>query len=138
MHALQKYCLVLISLIVIACASTTDSEEAMARYQFPELESVKSIQNWKMDGWEVIDGQSLIIQTSPTHFYLFVLSRRNPQLRFAEGILVSSTAGRVQVNFDTVATVREPMFKTPIAAIYKLDGRAQVTEIKQQIFDDKE
>ncbi len=124
---------VILSLVLIGCANTVDNEEAKARYQFPELESVSSINNWKLDGWEVIDQQSLIIQTGPSRYYLFVLSRRHSQLRFAESVLVTSTSGRVRVNFDTVSTPRDPMLKVPIGAMYKLQGREEVTAIKEKI-----
>ncbi|ARN74324.1 DUF6491 family protein [Oceanicoccus sagamiensis] len=133
MLRLNNGLVLILSLVLIGCASSIDNQEAMARYQFPELESVSSINNWKLDGWEVIDQQSLIIQTGPSQFYLFVLSRRHSQLRFAESILVTSTAGRVKVNFDTVSTPRDPMLKVPIAAMYKLQGREAVAAIKQQI-----
>jgi len=133
MPRVKTYLLALLALALIACAAPIDDKAAMEKYQFPELESVTSIRNWQLDGWQVVDERSLIIQTSPSQYYLFVLARRNLQLKFAEGILVSSTSGQVQVNFDTVATSREPMLKTPIAAMYKLKGRDQVAEIKGRI-----
>ena len=85
----------------------------------------------------IIKQQSLIIQTSPSQFYLLVLSRRHSQLRFAEVVLVSSTSGQVRVSFDTVSTPRDRNLKVPIAAIYKLKGRDQVAAIKAQILDEQ-
>lgn len=71
---------------------------------FEKLEEVPYITNFNMMGWNKVDTQSLIIQTSPSDFYLIILNTRSDDLAFAEkiqvegiGTMVHSGSSRVIV-----------------------------------------
>ena len=70
-----------------------------------------------LDGWRPVDDHTLILWTTPFRPYLIELSRRSPDLRFAEVIGVTSTVGRVDAKLDSVL-IRGSDY--PIKAIYKL------------------
>ena len=121
------------SLILAGCASTETATERNAQYTFPELEQVYSIDNFRMDGWEEVDKYTIIVNSRPRESYLFVLSGGLIDLRFAQGLLVTSTLGKVEVGFDTVATPQDPMLKAQIKRIYRLKDKAEKEAIKQKI-----
>lgn len=133
----MKYLKILISsfliLMLTACATTAESEADKAKYEFNELTELSSIPNWRLDSWDVIDSKSLIVETLPNQSYLLVLATPIQNLKIAVGILVSSSVGSVKARFDTVSTARNPMFKSSIQTIYKLDSDEQITAVKQQI-----
>ncbi len=116
-----------------ACASEPQITGDPNKYLFSDLEEVDSIQNWKLDGWNVVDNQSVIVYTSPATSYLLILMRPDHNLNFAEALLISSTAGRVMARFDTVTTARDRVLKTPIERIYKLKGKEQIAAVRKQI-----
>jgi Family of unknown function (DUF6491) len=74
-----------------------------------------------IDGWRPIDNQSVIIWATAFKPYLVVLSRKSPDLRFANAIGVTSTAGDVYERFDSVIV---DGLRYPIEAIYALDRDA--------------
>ena len=122
----------LCALVLTACAGMQEDEDK-ERYDFENLQQVKAIQDYRLNGWNVIDSQSLVINTGPQTHYLLILQRKLTDLRFAENILISSTAGRVQAKFDTVATPIVPQNEVAIERIYKLDNREQVDMVRRQI-----
>ncbi|GIU21649.1 DUF6491 family protein [Shewanella sp. MBTL60-007] len=132
--------LVALSFIVLlaGCASSEASKERAAMYTFPELEQVNSIDNFRMDGWESVDKYSVIVNSRPRQSYLLILSGGLNDLNFAQGLLVTSTLGKVEVGFDSVSTVQDPMIKAQIKRIYKLEDKQQKNAIKAKIeaFDD--
>lgn len=121
------------SLILAGCASTETATERNAQYTFPELEQVYSIDNFRMDGWEEVDKYTVIVNSRPRESYLFVLSGGLNDLRFAQGLLITSTLGKVEVGFDTVSTPQDPLMKAQIKRIYRLKDKAEKEAIKQQI-----
>lgn len=123
--------------LLVACANEPSQNEDLNKYVFDNLQEVKKVNNWRIDGWNVIDNQSLIIHTSPTTSYLLILSRPDHNIKFSEAVLVSSTAGSVQSGFDTVSTPRGGTMKTPIKRIYKLQGKEQQQQVKAQILGEK-
>lgn len=121
------------ALILAGCASTETAKERDALYTFPELEQVYSIDNFRMDGWEEVDKYTVVVNSRPRESYLFVLSGGLNDLRFAQGLLITSTLGKVEVGFDTVSTPQEPMMKAQIKRIYRLKDKAEKEAIKQKI-----
>ena len=121
------------ALILAGCASTETATERNAQYTFPELEQVYSIDNFRMDGWEEVDKYTVIVNSRPRESYLFVLSGGLNDLRFAQGLLITSTLGKVEVGFDTVSTPQDPLMKAQIKRIYRLKDKAEKEAIKQQI-----
>ncbi|MCL1095844.1 DUF6491 family protein [Shewanella kaireitica] len=121
------------ALILAGCTSTETATERDAQYTFPELEQVYSIDNFRMDGWEEVDKYTVVVNSRPRESYLFVLSGGLNDLRFAQGLLITSTLGKVEVGFDTVSTPQEPMMKAQIKRIYRLKDKAEKEAIKQKI-----
>ncbi|MEZ9198887.1 DUF6491 family protein [Shewanella sp. 10N.286.54.B9] len=121
------------TLVLAGCTSTETATERNAQYTFPELEQVYSIDNFRMDGWEEVDKYTIIVNSRPRESYLFVLSGGLIDLRFAQGLLVTSTLGKVEVGFDTVSTPQDPMLKAQIKRIYRLKDKAEKEAIKQKI-----
>ncbi|GIU17041.1 hypothetical protein TUM4261_36220 [Shewanella sp. c952] len=121
------------SLILAGCTATETATERVALYTFPELEQVYSIDNFRMDGWEEVDKYTVIVNSRPRESYLFVLSGGLNDLRFAQGLLITSTLGKVEVGFDTVSTPQDPLMKAQIKRIYRLKDKAEKEAIKQQI-----
>ncbi|GIU40486.1 hypothetical protein TUM4438_01770 [Shewanella sairae] len=138
MRTLPKLLLIL-SIALGGCAATEANKERGAMYTFPALEQVNSIDNFRMDGWESVDRYSIIVGVRPNQNYLLILNSGLNDLNFAQGLAVSSTMGKVEAGFDSVSTVQDPMMKSQIKRIYKLEDKQQKNQIKAQIeaFADK-
>lgn len=99
-----------------------------------QLVRVDGMPNTTIIGWETIDNQSLVIQTSPSRHFLIVLSSPAYQLPFTETIGVTGLNLSIRPGFDSVI-VYGPNFtdRYIINRIYKFKNRAQVREIEAQI-----
>ncbi|PKG55890.1 DUF6491 family protein [Shewanella sp. GutDb-MelDb] len=122
-----------LAIVLAGCAATEASKERAAMYEFPELEQVNSIDNFRMDGWEEIDKYSLIVNSRPREIYLLILNGGNNDLKFAQGLLITSTLGKVEVGFDSVSTRDNPQLKYNIKRMYRIKDKAEKELIKQQI-----
>jgi hypothetical protein len=105
------------------------------KYLFPEFEEVDSFSNINLMGWETIDNQSLIVQTSPSTWYLLILSRKMSDLNFAETLLLSSTGTRVEAKLDCVEAVGSSCdgIPVPIHTIYRLTDRSGIDYARNRI-----
>ncbi len=121
------------ALILAGCAATEKAKEHEGLYTFPELEQVNSIDNFRMDGWEEVDKYTVIVNSIPRESYLLVLSGGLNNLNFAQGLLITSTLGKVEVGFDTVATPQDPMLKAQIKRIYRLKDKTEKEAVEQKI-----
>jgi hypothetical protein len=72
----------------------------------------------RLNGWRRIDDSSLIIWTSPFQPYLVELSRKSRDLKFANRLAITSSAGSISEKFDSVIV---DGLRYRIEAIYKLD-----------------
>lgn len=107
-----------VSLICFAGAAqassvTSDHDGFTGPERVSEIHAFRSI-----DGWRPIDDDTLIVWATPFRPYLLELSRRSFDLRFADVIGVTSTAGTVYEKFDDIVVGG---LRYPIKAIYKLD-----------------
>ena len=103
------------------------SAEVVSGSPVPVYEPVESFNMYpRLDSWRAVDEDTLIVWATPSRPYLIELTRKSPDIRFAETIGVTSTVGRV-TKFDSVL-VRDGDY--PIKAIYKL-SREQAREIRQ-------
>ncbi|MCL1140619.1 DUF6491 family protein [Shewanella pneumatophori] len=125
--------LVILLMVLSGCASTEANKQRDAMYTFPDLEQVNSIDNFRMDGWESVDRYSIIVGVRPNQNYLLILNGGLNDLNFAQGLAITSTMGKVEAGFDSVSTVQEPMLKSQIKRIYKLEDKQQKNEIKAKI-----
>ncbi|MEM8500405.1 MAG: DUF6491 family protein [Pseudomonadota bacterium] len=105
------------------------------KYQFDQLPEVERFSRWSIDGYTVVDRQSLIVRTSPSTSYLLILQRKLPGIGFNRAIALTSTGSQVHARFDTVQIVdrHSSRIAVPIAKIYKLDGREQRKQVKSKI-----
>ena len=133
--ALRITALSCIFTFLLACAS--EPVKLNEKYVFPDLPVVKRILNYRLQSWNVIDRQSLIVQTGPSRYFLLILQQPNMDLPFSENILISSTAGTVESGLDTVSAAKSPMIKTSIERIYELRGQEQLKAVRQQIKGDE-
>lgn len=69
-------------------------------------------------GWTRIDDDSVMVWASPFRPFLIDMSRKSHDLRFANAIALTSSAGYVNEKFDSVIV---DGIRYPIKAIYKLD-----------------
>lgn len=125
---------ILASLFLIsACAGT--SVKSFEKYNLDnQLEPASEILRYNLMGWETVDNQSLILQTSPSQYYLIVLTYPSDQLMYAEHISISHTGDMVKPGYDKVTVYGSPMHDTyVIEKIYKLKDRDQVNAIREQL-----
>lgn len=126
----------ILSLCMLALAACSSTPVDQNKYVFDDLKEVDVITDWRLDGWTEIDANSLIVRTGPKTSYLLVLTRPNHDLKFSQGIAVTSTAGSVKARFDSVSTLNKKGIRYPIARIYELEGKDQRNEIKARILGD--
>jgi hypothetical protein len=123
----------ILSVSVMACA--TGPIKLPDKYNFDnKLEEVTEIYRFRIDSWESIDYQSLILKTNVSDYYLFVLQRPASSLPFSEAIGLSVTVNRVRSGFDDVIVTDSYSSESYIIEkIYKLKDREQATEIKAKL-----
>jgi len=84
--------------------------------------SVQSESIWigsygRLHSWRAISRDEIVVWASPSRPYLIKLSQRNPNLRFAHAIGVTSHTGRI-TKFESVIA---DGWRTPIESIVALD-----------------
>lgn len=105
--------------IAVAAMSVTFSVPA---YATQTEASAKSESIWigsfgRLHSWRAISRDELVVWASPSRPYLITLSHRNPNLRFAHAIGVTSHTGRIS-KFESVIV---DGWRTPIKSIVALD-----------------
>lgn len=125
--------MILLVLLVSSCATTPLTIDE--KYDLDnQLELVSAINKYRLMSWEMVDSQSLILQTGVSDYYLVVLLRPSTGLMTTESIGVSSTGSSVRSGFDNVTVVSSGMKDTyVIHRIYKLKDSQQAREIKAQL-----
>ena len=98
-----------------------DLAAKLARQKLEQGEVVKSIANYKLDGWSYIDSRHLVIHTGPSTHYLISLLRSCPDLSSTENIAFTSTVNQL-TKFDKLIVrsaggIRQ---QCPIEQIYTL------------------
>ena len=71
----------------------------------------------RLHSWRAISRDEIVVWASPSRPYLITLSHRNPNLRFAHAIGVTSHTGRI-TKFESVIA---DGWRTPIESIVALD-----------------
>lgn len=74
--------------------------------------------------------QAIVVQASPTHAYLFTLSRACPGLNMGDGILITNTAGEIEAGFDEVIVGPERE-RCPIDKIYPIANQRDIEAAEQ-------
>ncbi len=125
--------LFLISLVFAACATTP--YKMADKYNLDnELKEETEITSFRLDSWESIDYQSLILKSEINKYYLVILNRPALNLPYAQNIGITGTVHKVTKGFDNIVVVDSSGTEYyTIYKIYKLDNREQVTEIKNRL-----
>lgn len=127
-----------IASVIILLASTfaVASKWMPEKYELDnQLTKVDKISNTNLMGWEKIDNQSFILQTSPSTYYLIVLTSQAWNLPFTERIGITGRSLMIRPGYDNV-WVREAgnrWDKHIINRIYRIENKKQVWEIIAQI-----
>ena len=125
--------ILLISLLASACATTPF--KVADKYNFDnELQEQKEISNFRIDSWESIDDQSLLIITNINDYYLFILDHPARSLPFSEQIGITVTVDRVKSGYENIIVSDSSGTESyVIHKIYKLKDREQASEIKKRL-----
>ncbi|MEM8682815.1 MAG: DUF6491 family protein [Pseudomonadota bacterium] len=110
---------------VILAASVTFAPPSYAAHS---SSSVQSESIWigsfgRLHNWRAISRDEIVVWASPSRPYLIKLSHRNPNLRFAHAIGVTSHTGRI-TKFESVIA---DGWRTPIESILALDRETAKT-----------
>jgi hypothetical protein len=96
--------LVLASLLAAGCAtgaSVSKGDQAIDRYEPYLLEPVRSFTAFRIDSWQSVDRDRLILWTGINDAWLITVSGSCPDLMFTDRIRVTSTGNQVST-FDKV------------------------------------
>ncbi len=123
----------MISLLATACATT--------QFQLPEkyrledkLAEATEITDFRIDSWESIDYQSLIIRTTSKEYYLLILQRPAPRLPFSETIATTLSIDKLRSKFDNVIVSDETGSESyVIEKMYKFKDREEASKIKKML-----
>lgn len=115
MKKLSLIAALLLGLASAAYANATDSLNASTA-NYEHVGQIRYLGS--LNGWRRIDDSSLIVWTSPFQPYLVELSRKSRDLKFANGLAITSSGGQIAEKFDSVIV---DGIRYPIRAIYKLD-----------------
>jgi hypothetical protein len=109
----------LLSIVALGTAAAASATETGSERIMPMMNPVRSFQVFgRLDAWQPVDRDSLIVWATPSRPYLVDLKYGSPDLRFSEVVGVTSTVGRVHAKADSVV-IRG--VKYPIETIYELD-----------------
>ena len=93
------------ALAAAACATQAKPQlsldEQLQKRDYQVVGPVERIQNYQMMGWNSLDRYNLIVLSSPSRSYLVTVKPPCNNLRYAETIGITSTAGTVTL-FDSV------------------------------------
>lgn len=107
----QIICIAALTFVVTACASQEKQQlsldEQLKERNYEVVGPVERIQNYQITGWNSLDRNNLIVLSSPSRAYLVTVKTPCNNLRFAETIGITNTAGTVTL-FDTVLVNESP------------------------------
>jgi hypothetical protein len=121
--------------IFAAFTCSAESAELPAKYNLDnQMQKVSEISKYNFMSWERVDNQSFVLQTSPSDYYLIVLSSPSDKLNFAETIKIPDTNAMVKPGYNNVIVQGSGFTDTYIInRIYKFKDYAQVKTIREQI-----
>ena len=121
----------MISLLATACSTT--GIRLPEKYNLDnELTEAKEITGFRIDSWESIDFQSLIIRTIGKDYYLLVLQRPATQLPSSETIGTTLSMERLRTGFDHVIVADSTGSESYIIQkMYKFKDREEALKFKE-------
>lgn len=122
-------------LLFITSGCATTSAPTAGKYDLDEqLEAVSEILRYNLMGWEAVDNQSFILQTSPSDYYLIVLISPSDRLRFTEDIGITHTGNMVKPGYDKVIVYSSPYTETfVISKIFRLQDREEANAVRERL-----
>lgn len=111
-----------IAMLPIACASMQSPrtpEAALARYQAVAGAPVASMPFLRMDSWEALDDEYLVVWTNPRQAFLLRVWPNCSWLVSSPTIALTSSVNRIDARFDKVLVPHHE--QCPIAEIRPLD-----------------
>ena len=87
-----------LALVVAACASAPDTgslDQRLAVRGWAVGEPVKRVQNYRINGFNSLDRNNVIINTGPSSAYLVTVRRPCEGLDYAESVAFSTTVGNL-------------------------------------------
>jgi len=99
-----------------------------------QLENVHNIPSLKMMSWNIVDNQSLILQTGPCDYFLIVLDSKAPSLSCADSIRISNGFNFISPGYNNVI-VNDDGWEDAcqINKIYRLKDFRQAEAIRAQL-----
>jgi hypothetical protein len=135
MKKIIKYAgIILVSLFLASCATTP--LKVVDKYNFDnELKEITDINSFRIDSWESIDNQSLILKTNLNNdYYLIILQRPALNLPYAERVGITDSGIKITTGFDKIVVADSNGSESYIIhKMYKLDNREQAKEIKKKL-----
>jgi len=126
----------LITLSLVSSCSTKNTlsfKEKNEQYQqyieTNQLESLRKINAFRLNGWQSLTDDYLILSKSVKDKYLVKISGFCPDLNHAFGLKLNQSIDSVlSAKFDSISTLKDPEFKCYIKSIYQID-KAQSKEL---------
>lgn len=126
--------LLLVSLVVAGCATGTSvsrGEQAMGKYEPYIGEPVRSFTAFRIDSWQSVDRDRLILWTGINDAWLITVTGSCPDLMFTDRIRVTSTGNQIST-FDKVIVRRDTCLIDKIEPINVRQMKADRAALKQQ------
>jgi len=123
-------------LLLTITAYAFASNRMPEKYNFDgKLVNMKQITNHSFIGWEKVDRQSFVLQTTPSRYYLIVLSYPADNLPYTEDIGITGQSLMIRPGYDNVLVqgFTGRMESYIINKIYKIENRKQVREVVAEI-----
>ena len=95
-------------------------DQRLASMGYEGRTEIKSIKNYQLNGWNVVNNQAIVIKSSPKRHYLLTFARRCQNLTTAETLRIDSSAN-VVTRFDKIVVRSTGMNNNcPIEGTYEL------------------
>jgi len=88
-----------------ACSNVPYKERMqtrLAQYERYAGEPIDNFHFWRMENWEVLGNNKLVVRTTLRDAYLITVEKACPELEWANAIGVTSTINQVSTRFDSV------------------------------------
>lgn len=121
---LRTLVLASIGLLLAACAGNRLGERQLARLELAESlagEPVDSIWYQRLQSWEPLSEDRLIIWTRNNEAWLLDVQRPCSELQWAQGLSIPTMSRQIRANFDAVHVRHQ---RCRITRIRELDARA--------------
>jgi len=108
----RLFSLGLVAVLLAGCAGTPrlSDEERLARYQAYAGEPVDRFTQLRIDNWESLDSNKLVLWNGRNEAYLLTVWDTCADLRHAQTITVISSSSHTVSVFDKIKVLKDPRF----------------------------